>query len=75
MASPINSSNWPGPNCAGMGGTPAPGVADDGTGLHGTQYSGDGTKGKVYSVTGGAVAGASPTNVSTPTLPMQGDRR
>jgi len=68
----INSSNWPGPNAAGMGGTPAPYVADDGTGLHGTQYSGDGTLGKSYEVTGPNVAGAAPANSGTAALPMTG---
>jgi hypothetical protein len=72
MASIINSSNWSGPNAAGMGGTPAPYVADDGTGLHSTQYSGDGTLAKSYAETGPSVAGASPTNSTTATQPLTG---
>lgn len=58
MGSILNDKNWPGPNAAGMGGTPAPGTSDDGYGMHGTQYSGDGTKGKNFYATGPNVAGA-----------------
>ena len=62
MASNVNNSNWAGPNAAGMGGTPAPTSADDGSGMHGTQYSGDGTKGKDFFPHGPNAFGAQPAN-------------
>ena len=72
MASILNSNNWPGPNAAGMGGTPAKGVADDGTGLHGTQYSGEGTLAKTYASTGPNAAGGAPTDSTLASQPMTG---
>lgn len=60
MPSHMDNSNWPGPNAAGMGGTPEPTSADDGYGLHGTQYSGDGTLGKDKYSHGPKAAGAMP---------------
>ena len=72
MASILNSNNWSGPNAAGMGGTPAQGVADDGTGLHGTQYSGDGTLAKTYAASGPNAAGATPTSNVTASQPNTG---
>jgi len=60
MPSHIDNSNWAGPNAAGMGGTPDPRSADDGYGLHGTQYSGDGTLGKDKFSPGPNVVGTTP---------------
>ena len=72
MSSPINNSNWPGPNAAGMGRTPFPAVASDGTGLCGTLYSGEGVSCKTFVTTGPNVVGAMPTNPSTAGLPLTG---
>jgi hypothetical protein len=60
MPSQINDSNWCGPNAAGQGGTPAPGSADDGYGMHGQVWSGPATLGLKYAITGPYVAGAAP---------------
>ena len=58
----VNNSNWAGPNAAGMGGTPSPTSADDGSGMHGTQYSGDGSLGKSTFPAGPNAVGAAPAN-------------
>jgi hypothetical protein len=61
ILSPLNDASWPGPNCAGAGGTPAPNTTQSASGMHASLYTGKAAVGNDKSINGPHASGAATT--------------